>query len=69
MIVIKIVRHADGTIRLSMSKPCFHCAQILYSVGIKRVVYSNSFGQLVKTRIDEDEFAYSRGTGDYFVLD
>lgn len=44
-----VVRYSNG--RLVNSRPCMHCAEVLKSVGIKQVIYSDSDGGLVKEKM------------------
>lgn len=43
----------------SYSKPCLHCAIILSSLGIDKVVYSDMDGSFIKTRLKDDSFRAS----------
>lgn len=48
---ITVVREHNGKLR--NSKPCTHCANFMYQLGIRRVEYSDDDGKLIRCHVDQ----------------
>lgn len=49
-LTLYVVRVAP-TGELRFSAPCIECLQTIQQIGINTIVYSNQFGEIIKTRV------------------
>lgn len=47
MYVVRITKDEYGNIKLSNSKPCRDCVEVIKSSGIKKVIYSTNEGVVI----------------------
>ena len=59
-IICKVHWNEDGSITFMYSKPCLQCANILYYLGIRKVVYSTENG-FDKIYLEKEEYRPSSG--------
>jgi deoxycytidylate deaminase len=45
--VTRVLRNGD----LGISKPCKHCRDLIESVGIRRIIYSNELGEIITEKL------------------
>lgn len=68
-IIIIRVRYEKDAYTMMESRPCLHCASILYTLGVKRVIYSTNEGTLKEIHLGNGEETFTPSSGSFYTLD